>query len=64
MKIIVKIKNVFGNELIYPICDKAKLFVKMVNQKTLTKHDLIIIVQLGFEIKELNESNLQKLLED
>lgn len=51
MKIQVYIKNVYGNELIYPVCDKAQCFAKLKSQKTLTSYDISIIKQLGFEIE-------------
>ena len=63
MKIIVEIKNAYGNELIYPICNNAKLFAKMVNQKVLTKQNLIIIAQLGYEIELVHkELTLKELI--
>lgn len=51
MKIIVSIKTVYGNETIYPICEKAKTFASMVGQKTLTLRDIEHIKRLGFEIE-------------
>lgn len=50
MKIQVTIKNVYGNETIYPVCDTAKLLAKLANHKTLTHYDLTLIKQLGYEI--------------
>lgn len=51
MKIIVSIKTVYGNDTIYPICEKAKTFASMVGQKTLTLRDIEHIKRLGFEIE-------------
>lgn len=50
MQITVKIKSVYGNEVIYPVCDKSQIFVKMLNQKTLTRTDLQNIQELGFGV--------------
>lgn len=36
MTIQVKIRHVWGNKRIYPICDKAKIFACLANQSTLT----------------------------
>lgn len=48
--ITVSIKNVYGNELIYPVCDKAKLFASLTGKKTLGQNDIDTIKALGFEI--------------
>lgn len=50
MQIIVTIKNVYGNELVYPVCPKARLFAEMVGTKTLTPHQLTKIEALGYTI--------------
>ena len=51
MFIQVQIKTVYGNDIIYPVCEKAKLFAKFKGQKTITGSDIVIIKQLGYEIK-------------
>lgn len=51
MSIQVEIKNVYGNEAIYPICDKGKTFASMVGQKTLTRRDIDHIKELGFTVE-------------
>lgn len=51
MKIQVSIKNIYGTEKIYPVCDQAKIFTKLVKQVTLTREDVSKIKQLGFEIE-------------
>lgn len=49
--ITVNIKNVYGVERIYPVCDRAKLFARLVSQETLTRRDVDIIKQLGYEVR-------------
>lgn len=51
MKLLVIIKNVYGNEMIYPVCDKAKLLCKLSGKKTFTKDSLSILKQLGYEFE-------------
>ena len=51
MTIQVSIRTIFGNEKIYPICDKAKVFAKIVKQKTLTKEDIQKIKMLGVKVE-------------
>ena len=51
MHITVAIKNVYGNELIYPVCDKAKAFAVIAGTKTLQRWVVDNIKLLGYEIK-------------
>ena len=36
MEIVIEIKNVYGVEMFYPICDKAKLFASIAGKKPLS----------------------------
>ena len=49
MKIIVSKKNVYGNELIYPICDKATLFALISDKVTLSPRVINLIKKLGYQ---------------
>ena len=51
MNIQVEIKNVYGNELIYPICSSAKTFADIANTKTLTFETIQLIKKLGYTIE-------------
>lgn len=47
----VDIKNKYGNTLVYPVCDKAKIFCELLGgQKTLTESNIKHIKKLGFEV--------------
>ena len=48
--ITINIKNVYGNELIYPVCFNAKKFTSLTKNKTLSKKDIDIIKTLGYKI--------------
>ena len=48
MEIVIEIKNVYGVEKFYPICDKAKLFASIAATKTLTHKVMIDIASLGY----------------
>jgi hypothetical protein len=50
MTVTVKIKNVYGNELIYPVCDKACLFADIAGTKTLSRTVVAQIKRLGYSI--------------
>lgn len=49
-EITVSIKQVYGNDTVYPECTRAKLFAELLGQRTLTFTDLNIIKKLGFHI--------------
>ena len=51
MTIKVTIRNVYGNELIYPACDKAKAFAHLTGNKTLSHYNVETIKRLGYTIE-------------
>ena len=51
MTILVEIKTVYGNEAIYPACDKARAFAALIGTKTLTRDAIAKIKSLGYEIQ-------------
>ena len=50
MTITIQIKNVYGNETIYPVCEKAKIFAALAGTKTLTLVAIAQIKLLGYAI--------------
>jgi len=51
----VEIKNVYGNDLIYPINEVGMKFACLLKKKTLTKDELKIIRDLGFTIEVISK---------
>lgn len=51
MKIQINIRNVYGNEQAYPVCDAAKVFADIAGSKTLTPGTLRNIQRLGYEVE-------------
>lgn len=51
MYIEIRIQNVYGNDLIYPVCNTAKIFASMLGTKTLTRSAIDHIKKLGYEIR-------------
>ena len=51
MQITVEIKNVYGVERIYAVCNNAKLITKLKQSKTLSKEDISILRELGYTIQ-------------
>lgn len=52
-QILVQHKNVYGNIVLYPMNDNAKLLAEIAGTKTLTNHTLALAERMGFEIVEL-----------
>lgn len=50
MTVVVDIRNVYGNEAIYPVCDNAKLFAELAGTKTLTRQAVETIKKLGYDV--------------
>ena len=49
--IYVEKKNIYGNELLYHVCQRAKIFATLTGQKTLSSTSIIIIKRLCFTFK-------------
>ena len=47
----VQLRNVYGNELIYPMCDDAKRFTRLTQTKTLHRDDIAVIKSLGYTVE-------------
>lgn len=55
MKIQVFIKNVYGNETIYPACETAKKFSILLGTKTLTQTAVRRIKDLGYQVEVISQ---------
>jgi hypothetical protein len=51
MKIVVKVRNVYGNKTVYPVCDAAKVFARIAGHSTLTAMTIDLIKKLGYFIE-------------
>ena len=51
-QIFVTIRNIYGNDMIYPACEQSRLLAELANHKTLTPSDLRIIRKMGYEVLE------------
>ena len=49
-QIIVEVKNVYGNDLVYPVCQDAISFASISGKTTLTSDALRLVQTLGYEI--------------
>jgi hypothetical protein len=50
-KIQVSIRNVYGNDQVYPECPIAKLFADIAGTKTLTLDKMRLIERLGVQVE-------------
>lgn len=55
MTIQVKVKNVYGNETIYPVCATAQAFAELARQKTLTTREINLIKRMGYTIEVVQD---------
>ena len=56
MKIKVEVKNVYGNRLIYPVCENAKRFTNLTGKKTLSSYSIALIEGLGYTVEPVTPS--------
>lgn len=55
-EIKVTIKSVYGENKVYPLCDKSRAFADMLNQKTLTMRNIEHIKRIGFTVVVVQET--------
>ena len=48
--IIVRIKSVYGENKVYPVCREAETFAKLAGTKTLTMSTIKLIKDLGYTV--------------
>ena len=46
--LFLEYRNVYGNLLIYPVCETSKKLSQLINQKTFTHRDLCILESIGY----------------
>lgn len=51
MHITIRIKNVYGRPLYYPVCERSKLLARLSGKDTLTDSALATIRELGYEVR-------------
>jgi len=56
MSITVRVRNIYGNKTVYPVCDKAKIFAQIAGHSTLTSATLDGIRRLGYLIEVQQET--------
>ena len=59
----VEIKYAYGNELIYPRCEKSILFTRLMGTKTISFENAKLIYKLGFNFESIIKDNIRDLCE-
>lgn len=54
----VEVRNVYGNEMIYPANFEAERFAAIAGKKTLSRTDLMNIKAIGFAVEEVAAKKL------
>ena len=54
----VRVMDVYGKRVVYPVCDKAKVFASIADTVTLTEANLKRIKKLGYEIHVIPQEPL------
>ena len=57
----VQIKSQYGLTRVYPICEDAKIFCKMLKQETFTQADIDFLKALGYKFELVQEEPKIKL---
>ena len=52
-RLVVSVRNVYGNDMVYPVNETAKLFAKIAGTKTLRGETLMYAEALGFDIEQV-----------
>ena len=50
MQIIVNVREVYGQEVVYPVCNISKTFAEIAGTKTLTRQTMRCIDWLGYRV--------------
>jgi len=46
-------KNVYGNEMRYPVCEQSKMFCQLSGSKTITDNMLRTLLQFGISAEQV-----------
>jgi len=48
MELEVEVKNLYGRDVVYPVCEKSQLLTRLSGNRTLTSEAIAVIKQLGY----------------
>ena len=53
--LLVQVKNNYGSEVIYPICNNSRLIAKLAGTKTITDDAVKILKLLGYSFNQVSK---------
>ena len=59
MQVLITVKERYGNELLYPLNDTAKLICKLLGTKTIAKEKVKPLEDLGYRVTMSYEQSLE-----
>ena len=58
MELEVQVKNVYGRDVVYPVCEKSRLLARLSGNRTLTSEVIAVIKQLGYTFTTTNTTEI------
>ena len=62
MEIKLKAKSVYGKVLVYPVCEKSNLLIRLTGKKTFDDTDMFVLERLGYSVSLEAEKMLPNIL--
>jgi hypothetical protein len=62
MEIKLKAKSVYGKVLVYPVCEKSNLLIRLTGKKTFDDTDMFLLERLGYSVSWEAEKMLPNIL--
>jgi hypothetical protein len=62
MEIKLKAKSVYGKVLVYPVCEKSNLLIRLTGKKTFDDTDMFVLERLGYSVSWEAEKMLPNIL--
>jgi hypothetical protein len=62
MEIKLKAKSVYGKVLVYPVCEKSNLLIRLTGKKTFDDTDMFVLERLGYSVLWEAEKMLPNIL--
>ena len=58
MELEVQVKNLYGRDVVYPVCEKAQLLARLSGNRTLTSEAIAVIKRLGYTFTTTNTTEI------